>query len=187
MSSGEIDKKSLGALLTGLAKRILYNDDSFTNAAIIEAVFGDAAAPAAAATALLDVLDADIRTAAYESWTAAQAEAKLRERAALSAEHQAAFVGWWKGEAKKAHDARIAAASIERTLHKSSWRIDVNSSTKSGVSVKEPRVIMELELARGPKDRPVDKETMRFNMNKQDVAMFLSAVADIEQIALPQK
>ena len=80
----------------------------------------------------------------------------------------------WKDERAKVNAQLVKTSRWNPQLVNSSWRIDVNSANKAGVTEEEPVAIMELILQANE-----DKNVVRFEMDRATV---LNTVGEIEAL-----
>mmetsp|Transcript_115334 Transcript_115334/g.162143 ORF Transcript_115334/g.162143 Transcript_115334/m.162143 type:complete len:183 (+) Transcript_115334:119-667(+) len=170
--------KQASALVSGLARRLFFNDEAITDEIMAEKLFGgdtDAfeTSKARVTKVLTAVAAADYEAAQAERYLGAQASKK---GGVTEAEVQA-IVKYWKKERTNIHDQLVKKSSWNDTLTGSSWRLDVLAKTQHIEELSEPSAIMELKV---DKAEGAGADVIRFELSAGQVAEMVSEVDKIE-------
>eukprot|EP00038_Savillea_parva_P009165 m.181633 g.181633 ORF g.181633 m.181633 type:complete len:183 (-) comp15321_c0_seq1:141-689(-) len=176
------EDKQASALVSGLSRRVFFDDDSIPDDLMVEKLYGgDGAGFAASKSRVSKVLSAiaaaDMEPAQAERYLDAQS----KKKGGVTAAEVQAIVKYWKKERSNVHDQLVKKSCWNDTMSGSSWRLDVLAKSQHIDELNEPSAIMEMKV---DKAGGAGADVIRFEMSAAQVADMVTQVDAIEaQIA----
>eukprot|EP00041_Stephanoeca_diplocostata_P041793 m.8954 g.8954 ORF g.8954 m.8954 type:complete len:183 (-) comp6784_c0_seq1:64-612(-) len=172
-------EKQLNGLVTGLTRRMFFNDDDITDEILKEKLFAGAEASfdsvSQRVTKMLNAVSAaDMEPAQAERYLDAQG----KKKDGVTEAEQAAIMKFWKKERGRVHDVLVKRACWNDGLASMSWRVDVLTSSQHVDELNSPAAIMEFKVDKGDDET---QEVVRFEMGVKQVEDMLQQVDDIEK------
>eukprot|EP00004_Rigifila_ramosa_P015039 TRINITY_DN3469_c0_g1_i2.p2 TRINITY_DN3469_c0_g1~~TRINITY_DN3469_c0_g1_i2.p2 ORF type:complete len:217 (+),score=56.55 TRINITY_DN3469_c0_g1_i2:88-651(+) len=130
----------------------------------------------------VDEATALLQRAAAENWPVATLEAALA-KTKLNTEQSQAWARFWRAQSAKIHDALYQNSTWDNRLAKFSWRIDVQSKSKTSQELHQPCAVLEMALAPAPVlGGEAKPELLRMELDKAELARLVATIDTIQQL-----
>jgi len=179
-------RKSLLALLNGIARHDYYAESELTDQLLKEQLYPTL--PDEEFTSLTQKARSIIKSMSTTDMELTQAEAFLTSQTkkrdgGLMEEQAVVLLKFWKTHKERIHESLVSECVWGSKLTSLSWRVDVKSHTRqTDGAINEPCAIVELQLDHKQHSNDKKAEVICFELNDNSLSKVLESLRDIETL-----
>eukprot|EP00007_Cunea_sp_BSH-02190019_P010280 CAMPEP_0174241982 /NCGR_PEP_ID=MMETSP0417-20130205/25863_1 /TAXON_ID=242541 /ORGANISM="Mayorella sp, Strain BSH-02190019" /LENGTH=181 /DNA_ID=CAMNT_0015321321 /DNA_START=55 /DNA_END=597 /DNA_ORIENTATION=+ len=163
------------ALLTGIYRRVYEGNDQITLQFLMDNVFKGTDITAEELGRLCTVCEKVLRRAGFEDWDVTNFDA-IMEQSPLTEEQRDVFSKFWRAHRAKIHSLLVDKSSWDNELVRFSWRIDLQTKSKTVAELDDPTAILEFAIApptslqSSAASGEASEHVVRFEMDQRQLA-----------------